>query len=175
TKGSDVALWTFSMRDRKATPFDEVKSSTFATDAVFSPDGQWVAYQIGERGQGEGTTYIQPFPANGTKYQIARGGRPAWSRDGRELFLVPAPAQFMAVKISTRPTFAFTDPTAIPRGFGIADPVNPRPYDTLPDGRFVGVGTVGLTPIASSTGAVSQLQVVLGWFEELKARAPIPK
>ena len=59
-----------------------------------------MAYQIGEPGQAEGTTYVQPFPPNGTKYQIARGGRPAWSRDGKELFYVPAPGQFMAVKVT---------------------------------------------------------------------------
>ena len=41
TKGSDVSLWAYSMRDRKATPFGEVRSSTF-TNAVFSPmDDGW--------------------------------------------------------------------------------------------------------------------------------------
>jgi hypothetical protein len=172
-KGSNVSLWTFSTRDRKATPFDGVTSSTFATDAAFSPDGRWVAYQVGEAGQGEGITYIQPFPPNGTKYQIARGGRAAWSRDGRELFYVPAPAQFVAVKVSTQPTFTFTNPAPVHRGFGIADPVNPRPYDTLPDGRFVGIGTVG-QPRTGSSGS-AQIQVVLNWFEELKARVPAAK
>src|SRR5207245_1748161 len=117
--------------------------TTFPPDAVFSPDGGWVAYQVGAPGQGEGTTYVQPFPPNGAKYEIARGGRPLWSRDGTELFYVPAPGRFMAVTVRTQPTFSFTNPVAVPRGFGTADPSNPRPYDITRDGRIVGVGTVG--------------------------------
>jgi eukaryotic-like serine/threonine-protein kinase len=169
-KGSDVSLWTFDVRERKATAFSDVRSTNFATDAVFSPDGRWVAYQIGEPGQAEATTYVQPFPPNGTKYQIGRGGRPAWSRDGSELFYVPAPGQFRAVKVRTQPTFEFSNPISIPRNFGIADPINPRPYDVTPDGRFVGIGTA----LQAGTGSTrsTQIHVVLNWFEELKVRVP---
>ena len=143
---------------------------SFPTDAVFSPDGRWLAYQIGEPGAGEATTYVEPFPPTGAKYQIARGGRPQWSRDGTELFYVPAPMQFMAVTVRTQPSFTFTHPVRVPRGFGIADPGSPRPYDITPDGRILGVGTAGQT----STGATepTQLHIVLNWFEELKARVP---
>ena len=52
TKDSVSSLWTFSLRDRKATPFGDVKGSSLPTNAMFSPDGRWVAYQIGERGSG---------------------------------------------------------------------------------------------------------------------------
>jgi serine/threonine protein kinase/Tol biopolymer transport system component len=172
TKQNSVSLWTFDLRERKASPFSDVKSSTFLTDAVFSPDGRWVAYQVGESGDGEGMLYVQPFPPDGKKYQIARGGRPAWSRDGAELFFVPAPGQFRVVKVTTRPAFAFSNPETVPRGFGIADPVNPRPYDVMPDGRTVAVAAAAQA--AGSTAGV-QLQVVLNWFEELKTRAPAAK
>ena len=93
TKDFVSSLWTLSLRDRKATPFGDVKGSSLPTNAMFSPDGRWVAYQIGEPERAEGTTYVQPFPPTGTKYQIARGGRPLWSRDGKELFFVPAPGR----------------------------------------------------------------------------------
>jgi len=169
-KGSDTSLWTFSIGDRKATPFDDVKSTTFPTDAVFSPDGRWVAYQSAEAGQGEGTTYVQPFPPTGTKYQIAPGGRPAWSRSGAELFYIPGPTQFMAVTVRTQPSFAFSNPVAVPRGFGTADPANQRPYDVMPDGRFVGIGVAGQTQRASPGPA--QIYVVVNWSEELKQRVP---
>ena len=168
-KGAEWSLWTFSMRDRKATPFGDVKSMMFPTDAVFSPDGRWVAYQIGEAGAGEATTYVEPFPQTGAKYQVARGGRPQWSRDGTELFYVPAPNQFMAVTVRTQPSLTFGNPIAVPRGFGLADPANTRPYDITPDGRILGLGT-GQT--ASGAPGPAQIQVVLNWFEELKARAP---
>jgi Tol biopolymer transport system component len=170
TKGSESSLWTFSIRDRKATPFGAVRSMSYPTDAVFSPDGRWVAYQIGAPGEGEATTYVEPVPPTGTKYQIARGGRPQWSHDGTELFYVPAPSQFMAVTVSTQPSFAVTNPVAVPRGFGVADPAGPRPYDIMPDGRILGLGTAGQAPPGSSGQA--QIHVVLNWFEELKARVP---
>lgn len=168
-KQSDVSLWIFDTRDRKAAPFSDIRSSNFATAAVFSPDGRWVAYQFGEPGQAEGTTYVQPFPPNGKKYQIARGGRPAWSRDGSELFYVPAPGQFAGVKVTTQPTFEISNPMPVHRGFGVADPGSPRPYDVTPDGRFVGIG-IG-AQAGGSTGP-AQLHVVINWFEELKARVP---
>ena len=65
TKGSVSSLWTFSLKDRKATLFGDVKASTLPTNAMFSPDGRWVAYQIGQPGVTEGTMYVEPFPPTG--------------------------------------------------------------------------------------------------------------
>lgn len=169
TKGSATSLWTLSVPDRKALPFDGVRSFTLPTDAAFSPDGRWVGYQTGAQGEVEATTYVQPFPPNGTKHQIARGGRPLWSRDGKQLFYVPTPTQLMAVTITTQPTFTFTNPVIVPRGFGVSSPTTPRAFDILPDGRIVGIGTVGQNQSGSGP---AQIQVVLNWFEELKARVP---
>ena len=83
TRESASTLWTFSVRDRKAARFSDVASPAFPTDAVFSPDGHWVAYQAGDQTLGEATTYIEPFPATGAKYEIARGGRPMYSGTAR--------------------------------------------------------------------------------------------
>jgi hypothetical protein len=127
-KESETTLWIFSVREGKATRFGDVSSTGVPTDAVFSPDGRWVAYQAGESGLGEATTYVQPFPPTGAKYEIARGGRPLWSRDGSELFFVPAPSQFMAVTVRTEPVFGFTPPAQVPRRFGLAPPASPRPF-----------------------------------------------
>jgi serine/threonine-protein kinase len=170
-KGSEHSLWMLSIRDRTAVQFPDLRSINFPPLAVVSPDGHWVAYQVGEATLGEGTLFVEPFPPTGTKYQIARGGRPAWSRDGSELFFVPAPGQFMGVAVATKPAFSFGNPVAIPRRFGTADPISPRPYDVMPDGRFVGVGAAAQI---GPTGP-AQIQVVLNWFEELKARAPVKK
>jgi hypothetical protein len=170
-KGPDVALWTMAGRDRKVAPFGDVKSVNLPPEAVFSPDGRWVAYQLGQMYIAEGTMYVEPYPPNGTKYQIGRGGRPAWSHDGTELFFVPAPSQFVAVKVTTRPTFAFSNPVQVPRGFGVADPLSPRPYDVMPDGRIVGVGYTGTV----GSNRPTEIRVVTNWFEELKARVPTTK
>jgi hypothetical protein len=167
-KGSASSLWTFSIRDRKSSPFEGVSSTAFPTNAAFSPDGRWVAYQAGDGRSGDATTYVEPFPPTGVKYQIARGGRPVWSRDGKELLFVPAPSQFMAVSVRTAPAFAFTPPVLIPRRFGLAPPASPRPYDLLPDGRLVAPNPASE---AADPGA-PQIHVVLNWFEELKAKVP---
>ena len=170
-KESETSLWTFSLRDRKASRFGDVTSKGVPTDAVFSPDGRWVAYQVGETGAAEATTYVQPFPANGTQFEIGRGGRPLWARDGKQLFFVPAPSQFTVVSVRTDPTFAISNAVNIPRRFGLAAPANPRPYDVLPDGRIVAVDAANQAGDQTSP----QLQVVLNWFEELKRRVPVSK
>ena len=171
-KGSATSLWTLSVKDRKTMPFGDVRSPSYPTDAVFSPDGRWVAYQAGEASQGEATTYVQPFPPDGTKHQIARGGRPLWSRDGTELFYIPVASEFRAVTVTTHPSFRFSNSVVVPRGFGIASPDSPRPFDITPQGRIVGVGAAGQS---QSGSAPAQIQVVLNWFEELKARVPTTK
>src|SRR5262249_7983582 len=114
------------------------------------------------------TLYVQPFPPTGAKYEIGFGGRPAWSPDGRELFFVPGASTFTAVSVRTQPTFAFSNRTPIPRRFGVAFPANPRPFDILPDGRFVAVG------VASQLGELDSphIEVVVNWFEELKRKQP---
>jgi len=78
--------------------------------------------------------------------------------------------RFMAVSVTTEPTFAFTDPVPLPRRFGLAPPASPRPYDVLPDGRIVAVSAAG----EGAPGA-GELRVVLGWFEELKAKVPVKR
>ncbi len=168
TRQNESTLWTLSIRDGKATQFPDVKSAAFPTHAVFSPDGLWVAYQQGDGTMGEATTYVQPFPPNGTKYEIAHGGRPMWSRDGDEIFFVPAPSQFRSVSVRTEPVFSFTPPVPVLRRFGLAPPGTPRPYDILPDGRFVMVDVA----TAADEGPRGQVHVVLDWFSELTARIP---
>jgi eukaryotic-like serine/threonine-protein kinase len=174
TKGSATSLWTLSGRDRKALLFGDVRSSLLPTDAAFSPDGRWVAYQTAEPGDAaaEGTTYVQSFPSSGRKHQIARGGRPLWSRDGKELFYIPTPTQLMAVTVRTEPSWTVTGPVEVPRGFGVSSPTTPRTFDILPDGRIVGIGPVGQS---SSGSGPAQIHVVLNWFTELQQRVPTTK
>src|SRR5215472_16567152 len=112
--GSYVSLWSFSLRDRKATAFGTVRSEGFATNAVFSPDGRWVAYQ--EINGTRTEVYVQPFPPTGERYQlpVRRGNHhPLWSRDGKELFYVPGPGEFVAISVSTTPSFLFGNPIPI--------------------------------------------------------------
>jgi serine/threonine-protein kinase len=170
-KDSRFTLSAYSMQDKRATGLAGVLSP-MPTNAAFSPDGSWVAYQSGEFGRGG--VFVQPFPPTGATIQISRNEdahHPAWSRDGKELFYIPGPSQFAVRAVTTRPTFTFADPVPIPRGFTEGtSPANQRNYDMLPDGRWMGV-----VPAAASqpdTPQVTQIEVVVNWFEELKSRVP---
>jgi serine/threonine-protein kinase len=170
-KGSG-AVWIFSLQERKATVFAEAQAS-FIGRSAFSPDGKWLAYQSSETGSER--IFVQPFPATGTKYQISKdsGHHPLWSPDGKELFYIPGPGQFLKMSITTRPEFTFGNPIPAPNGSFIeGGPAVPRSYDITPDGkRFLGV-----VPIAAEQNGSPiqrQIQVVLHWFEELKQRVPV--
>jgi eukaryotic-like serine/threonine-protein kinase len=172
TKGADMSLWTFSLRDKSATPFEGVHSST-PIGAVFRPDGRWVAYTSSERGST--TIYVQPFPATGAKYQLAASENSSphevvWSPDGNKLFYNPRPSGFEAVSVTTEPTFAFGNPVAVPRPFPLAPPLARRVYDITPSGKFLVLMPAGRTESGTLTGP--HIQVVLNWFEELTARVP---
>jgi hypothetical protein len=59
----------------------------------------------------------------------------------------------------------------MPRGYINGGPSFQRNYDVMLDGRILGVVPAGQT---QSAGSTQQIQVVLNWFEELKARVPAP-
>ena len=75
-----------------STPFNE-------TNAQFSPDGQWIAYQSNESGPVE--IYVQPFPGPGRKTRDLQWGgvQVRWRQDGKELFYLAPDNRLMAVPI----------------------------------------------------------------------------
>jgi eukaryotic-like serine/threonine-protein kinase len=67
----DLDVWVLPLTgERKPFPFTETPHQE--DGATFSPDGRWVAYQSDESGEDE--IYVQPFPSNGAKSRISRGG-----------------------------------------------------------------------------------------------------
>jgi WD40 repeat protein len=164
----EVSLWMLSQKDRSVAPFGNVHSSV-PTGAVFSPDGRWVAYSSGQ--SFETTIYVQPFPATGAKYQLfaKESDSPhevVWSPDGKELIYNPRPRGFEAVPVSTKPTFTFGHPVAIPRSFQLSPPEARRVYDITPGGKFVAL-------IREGFGTPDQIRVVLNWFDELTSHVPV--
>jgi hypothetical protein len=144
------------------------------TTATFSPDGRWVVYSSYATTDATGPVYVQPYPATGARYEIAMTAHhPLWSPNGKELFYVPVVGQFFVVSVTTEPSFTFSIPVPVPRGFPLANPRTPRTFDITPDGKFVGVITSGSSQ--TQAGAPPQIQVVLNWFEELKTRVPVTK
>lgn len=69
---------------REAVPF--LPSPANMEAAMFSPDGQWLAYVSDLSGRKE--VYVVRFPDAGEPVRISANGgfEPIWARDGRELF-----------------------------------------------------------------------------------------
>lgn len=179
TKDAATSLSLFSLQMKTATSFGSVRSEG-PTDAVFSPDGRWVAYsaQLTRERVQDRLVYVQPFPATGATYQIpaleAGGYRhPRWSPDGKELFYwIGGDVRMRAATVITQPTFAFGNPTPVPNPPSWLDSANDlaRQYDVAPDGqRFIGRLLPG-SAVATGAPMNAEIQVVLNWFEELKAR-----
>ncbi len=139
------------------------------TNGEVSPSGRWLAYESDESGRRE--IYVRPFPAvDSGRWQISTGGgrRPAWARNGRELFYA-TDEQMMAVSVSADAgkEFSYGRPTPL---FSVKpyvfDPsFNGRTYDVAADGRFV--------LIKEPAGAVADLQtivVVEHWIDEVRKR-----
>jgi len=172
--GLDFTLWTLSLKTGKSMPFGGVRS-VYPTDARFRPDGKWIAYATAES-PGPTTIYVQAFPT-GPKYQLFVKGindtphKPAWSADGNELFYVPRFPILEAVKVTTRPEFAFGSASQIPRRFITAAPNQRSGFDVTPDGRFLGVFPAN-GPHAGQINPLREIAVVLDWFDELRAKVP---
>jgi Tol biopolymer transport system component len=132
---------------------------------VFSPNGNWIAYQSDESGRDE--VYIARYPTLADKTAVSNrgGGYPLWSSDGRELFYRQGTAM-MAVAVDTLgplqtrpPQLLFDDPSYV----GTSGDLR---YDVSRDGqRF-------LTPKADDASISRQLVVVHNWSVELKRRVP---
>ena len=178
-KGGTFSLMALSVGDKRALPFGGVQS-TEPPEAVFSPDGQWVAYSVNQGFGGVQSSdrgiFVQPFPATGAKYPVPKtvlDFHPAWGPSGREIFYVSTIAadDLTTVSMQTQPSVTFTDPVA---AAGLSQPGTSssgrRAYDVLPDGRFI-----SLLPAdnALSGGVPSEMRVVLNWTEELKRLVPV--
>jgi Tol biopolymer transport system component len=128
---------------------------------VFSPDGHWLAYQSNETN--ENAVFVQPFPANGTKYQISKGvdaHHLVWSRDGKRLLFIPGPSQLVSVDISAKPSFAFSNSGPVPRGALLeGGSTTKRNHDMTPDGNILAV-VPAASPAPSNSPSNSDIHVV---------------
>ena len=169
TEPGTGSVQILSMKDRTVKPFHAAAAgSKFArtSGAVFSPhDGRWLAYE-GAVQSTVGQVFVEPFPANGTRYQIVNGGQPVWSHTGRELF-VASRTDYASYAIQTEPRFLFSVGPHIPnRLVAVTGPAFSRNYDPMPDGkRLLAV----LRPLGTDASP-REIVVTLNWFEELKGK-----
>jgi serine/threonine-protein kinase len=136
-------------------------------DAMFSPDGRWIAYTSFESGPPQ--VYVRPAAGDaGGKWLISTGAgfSPRWASGGRELFYGATGGKIMVVAVEPGPAFRpgtpkelFTYASFVAAGSG--------GYDVSADGkRFL--------MIASGAGeqasAAPEIHFVLEWFEEVRRR-----
>jgi Tol biopolymer transport system component len=69
------------------------------SEAVFSPDGKWLAYHSDENGRRE--VNVVPFPEANRKIAISSGGgnTPRWSPDGKALFYLTNDGTLMSASL----------------------------------------------------------------------------
>jgi Tol biopolymer transport system component len=143
-----------------ATPFDE-----FAPK--FSPDGRWLAYVSNESGRYE--VYVRPYPEGHGRWLVSVGGgtEPLWSPSGHALFYRNSD-EMMEVSVRTEPTFSVEPPTVVFTKAFKAGIYSTLSYDITADcQRFLMIErNLEMIP--------NELNVVLGWGEELRRKVPIP-
>jgi serine/threonine-protein kinase len=82
--GVQSDVWVRNMSDGTDLAF--VQTDARAHGAMFSPDGNWVAYVADDSGRGE--VYVKSFPDGGGRTPISTqgGSEPVWARSGHEIF-----------------------------------------------------------------------------------------
>jgi Tol biopolymer transport system component len=165
---TNADIYVLSMEgERKARPFLNTKFRE--ADPVFSPDGKWIAYDTDESGKWE--VYVQPYPGPGGKWQISTGGgsKPAWSRDGKQLYYLGPKDALMAVDVTTHPTFLPGKPRVVLEGLELSERGN-RNYDVTADGRVL------FAPLVQQAQEERNLlRVVENFFTDIRRRTPTGK
>jgi Tol biopolymer transport system component len=155
-----VSLPDASSPASRSSPFLDSRYTRFRP--AFSPDAKWVAYRSDESGQPE--VYVTPYPGPGGRFPISTDGGdfPRWSSNGRELFYRQSD-KVMAVDVETNPQFRAGTPRLLFGGIQYSNS-----YDLDPEGkRFLMIKLPTAQP-----SATDRVEIVLNWFEELKARVP---
>ncbi len=147
-----------------AQPETIVESKDKAWGASLSADGAWIAYTSEESGRYE--NYVQPFPA-GPRVQVSFDGgeEPLWSPQGGELIFRNGD-KWLSVAYATTPGFIPETPREIIKGPYIN--VAGISWNFAPDAKRLLV----LQPLHEQK-VVTEVKVVLNWFEELKRRVPV--
>jgi Tol biopolymer transport system component/predicted Ser/Thr protein kinase len=151
--------------DRKPFPLVQTgQTGLLRGQAVFSPDGRWIAYSTAD--PRESNVYVQPFPEAGAKFQVSRdgGSHPAWRADGKELFYLAYDGTMMAVPITASGQFDAGAPQVLfPTGLPVFNiPPSVTVYNVTKDGkRFLVNGR-------PQQAGVEPLTVLVNWTSAIQ-------
>ena len=168
--GSENALWSIEVGNPEGEPSlfmratswrPEASSGKASSKSSGSPnarpslDGRWLVYTSG------GDLYVARYPELTDRVSIASGGGPMWSRSTPELFFRSG-QNFMGVRYDV-----------------VSGSFKPgRPYPVLKGLEILDVFGISadsqkfLVSMPTEPSEQSQINVVMGWFEELKRLAP---
>ena len=144
-------------------------------NAVFSPDGRYLAYVSSPTGQRE--IYIRPFPGPGGQTPVSVGGgeEPAWAASGELFYRRPDDYAMMVVEVSTDPVLIVGPPNELFAGSDRVGGGGPRArYAVTADGQRFLMSTALLASgeAGAGSGRRPKVIVVQNWVEELKERVP---
>jgi serine/threonine-protein kinase len=167
-EGDETAGW------KPGTPTAFLATPANESNAMFSPDGKWIAYQSNESGRID--VYVRPFPGPGGRWQISTegGSLPMWSRTRHELFYAAPDNRLMVVPYvvdgaafkNERPRVWSERPFLNRPGTGAG--ISGISFALHPDGdRFA------LAPASEIAGATTdRLVFIFNFFDELRRLAP---
>ena len=146
--------------DGSTDPYPFLATSYNEQEAVFSPDGRFLAYASDETGRFE--IYVQALSGDGGKIAISTdGGKwPRWSPKGDELFYRLGTAM-MVVSVELEPSFRPGTPELL------FDGPYAEEFDVFPDGEHFAM-------LSLPEVDLREITVVVNWFSELAQIVPVP-
>jgi Tol biopolymer transport system component len=159
--GNTTGFHLFRVRLGSGGPAECLTKFTFLeTNPAFSPDGKWLAFGANDTGRYE--VFVQPYLELSWRVQVSVNGSstPRWSADSRTLFYGSGTSLFAVAISGTAANVTVGQPREVMNIPGI------RSAEPLPDGSFIALQT------RTDVGTVTELRLVVNWFEELKEIAP---
>lgn len=158
---------------------DPIDEEVFESEPAISPDGRWIAY-MQNIAPTEREINVRPYPdAMRTRIPVGPGGVPVFSRDGTELFFADfgqgQGGRMFAAPVQYEPTLRLGQPQLLFEATDYAWAMVGRPWDVDPSGeRFLMIRAPDAPqPDEPDDASRPRIDVVLNWFEELRARVPI--
>jgi eukaryotic-like serine/threonine-protein kinase len=144
-----------------ASPRPWLNSPFNESQAVFSPDGKFIAYTSDESEVSQ--VYVRPLDGKSGKWQASSdvGRLPRWSNDGTKLYFLSA-GKLMVVNVSTKQGFS----ADVPRVYMSSNDIGRTGYDIAADGRVL--EAVSKTSLLAPQKTV--LRVIENFDSEVRAR-----
>jgi Tol biopolymer transport system component len=158
--GDETTGWTFG------EPRALTRAPGRETQAVFSPDGRWIAYVGEETGRPE--VFVQPFPAMNRRWQVSNAGGtlPTWSKAKPEIVYLHDGQLYAATVTVHGDAFAAEKPHPWAEG-RVAFRGPSRMFDLHPDGNQV-VLAPAPSPRAIDNSRADKIVLVFNFFDELR-------